>query len=85
MRAAIFALREQTPAYLLVAVPVAAPEVCANLKQYADEIICAFKPESLVSVGYWYEDFSQVSDDDVRQFLHQAHQLVIKNTSKSEG
>ena len=69
MRAAVAALREDEPARIVVAVPVAAPETCDAFRSIADEIICAETPEPFQAVGMWYEDFSQTTDDDVRDLL----------------
>jgi putative phosphoribosyl transferase len=72
MRAAVAALRQQHPARLAVAVPTAAPETCDELRAETDEVVCAITPEPFYSVGLWYEDFSQTTDDEVRELLAQA-------------
>lgn len=72
MRAAVLALRRSSPAFILVAVPIAAPEVCADLHGVADDVVCALTPRGLSSVGEWYEDFAQTSDDEVRALLRTA-------------
>lgn len=69
MRAAIATLRLRQPRSIVVAVPVGAPDVCRAIGRLADEAICALTPDSLYAVGQWYDDFSQVSDDDVRTIL----------------
>ncbi len=69
MRAAIAALRKQHPAHIIVAVPVAAPVVRDEFKAEVDEIVCASTPEPFFGVGYWYEDFSQTSDEEVHDLL----------------
>jgi putative phosphoribosyl transferase len=74
MRAAVKALRQYRPQRIVVAVPVAPPEAVAELEQEADEVICLLTPASLFGVGYWYEDFSQTSDDEVRALLRAARQ-----------
>jgi putative phosphoribosyl transferase len=74
MRAAVLALREQEAAEVVVAVPVAAPEVCARFEEEVDEIVCALTPERMYAVGAWYEDFSQTSDDEVRELLRRARE-----------
>ena len=73
MRAAVQALRKQKPLSIIVAVPAAAPEACEELGEEADDIICAITPDPFFSVGSWYEDFSQTTDDEVRQLLNIAH------------
>jgi putative phosphoribosyl transferase len=72
MRAAVAALRRQQPARIVVAVPVGASETCAELQQEADELICAQTPEPFYAVGLWYENFSQTTDDEVRDLLEEA-------------
>jgi putative phosphoribosyl transferase len=72
MRAAAAALRQQQPARLIIAVPIAAPSTCEELRDEADEIICAVTPEPFYAVGYWYEDFSPTSDEEVRDLLQRA-------------
>jgi predicted phosphoribosyltransferase len=72
MRAAVAALRQQGPARIVVAVPIGAPETCAKLRDEADEAVCARTPEPFYAVGLWYEDFSQTSDDEVRELLDRA-------------
>jgi len=74
MRAASEALRRQHPARIVVAVPVAAPSTCEEFSAEVDEIVCAQTPEPFYGVGYWYEDFSQTSDQEVHDLLAQAEQ-----------
>src|SRR5215217_6417607 len=69
MRAAASALRQQAPARIVVAVPVSAPQTCDEYRMGVDEIICAATPERFYGVGRWYRDFSQTSDDEVRELL----------------
>ncbi len=70
MRAAARAIRAQAPARLIIAVPLAAEHTCESLAPEADEIVCAATPEPFFAVGLWYEDFSETSDDEVRDLLH---------------
>ena len=72
MTAAVHALRAQEPARIVVAVPVAPPDVCASLDALADEVVCLGTPQSLRAVSQCYEDFSQTSDDEVRALLARA-------------
>ena len=69
MRAAVRALRALDPAHIVVAVPVGARETCEEFEEEADEAICAREPEPFHAVGAWYDDFSQTTDDEVRQLL----------------
>jgi predicted phosphoribosyltransferase len=75
MRAAVAALRQQEPARIVVAVPVSATQTCDEYRMGVDEIICAKTPEPFIGVGMWYRDFSQTSDEEVRQILAQAEKL----------
>ena len=72
MRAAAAALRQQNPTRIIVAVPVSAPQTCDEYRMGVDEIICARTPEPFFGVGMWYEDFSQTTDDEVRDLLGKA-------------
>lgn len=72
MRAAAAALKQRNVAKIVVAVPVAAPETCAELKNEVDDIVCAFTPENFHGVGQFYHDFSQTSDEEVRALLADA-------------
>jgi predicted phosphoribosyltransferase len=69
MRAAAAALRRQHPARIVVAVPTASPDTCEALKAEADDVICAMTPEPFFAVGHWYEDFTQTTDNEVRELL----------------
>lgn len=69
MRAAIAALRRRGPTKIVVAVPVGAVETCAELRSFADEVICLQTPVPFHAVGLWYQDFTQTSDDEVRELL----------------
>src|SRR5215208_6985896 len=72
MRAAAAALRQQQPARIVAAVPVSAPQTCDEYRMGVDEIICAVTPEPFQAVGLWYKDFSQTTDEEVRDLLARA-------------
>ncbi|HLV99957.1 MAG TPA: phosphoribosyltransferase family protein [Ktedonobacterales bacterium] len=74
MRVAITALRAQQPAWIVVVVPVAPPSVCQALRAIADEVVCLLTPEPFLGVGRWYDDFSPVTDEEVRWLLERATQ-----------
>jgi putative phosphoribosyl transferase len=74
MRAAVKALRQRGAAKIVVAVPVGPPDTCREFEDRADEVICASVPEFFQAVGQYYEDFSQISDDEVRELLARAAQ-----------
>jgi predicted phosphoribosyltransferase len=69
MRAAVMALRQLQPARIVVAVPTASSETCEELRPEVDDIVCATTPEPFLAVGHSYEDFSQTTDDEVRDLL----------------
>ena len=72
MHAAVTALRQQHPARIVVAVPTAAPSTCAQFRHEVDEIVCAITPDPFEAVGRWYKDFTQTTDDQVRDLLRKA-------------
>ena len=69
MRAAVAALRQQGPARIVIAVPVAAPSTCQELRHEVDEIVCFATPEPFMAVGRFYDDFAQTTDEEVRELL----------------
>jgi predicted phosphoribosyltransferase len=72
MRAAVAALREENPAKIVVAVPVASPSTCESFRvgeSAADDVVCLHTPEPFHAVGLWYEDFAQTTDAEVRRLL----------------
>ena len=78
MRAAVAALREAEVARVVVAVPVGAAQTCRELEAEVDETICALAPEWFEAVGHYYADFSQTSDDEVRELLSRARQALVR-------
>ncbi len=72
MRVALRAVRRRTPAHLVLAAPVAAPETLAALAQDADEAVCVATPAGLASIGQYYTDFHQLSDEEVIRLLADA-------------
>jgi predicted phosphoribosyltransferase len=76
MFAAILALRELDPARIVVAVPVAPADTCREVREQADELICLDTPEPFFSVGQFYRDFSQTTDEEVRSLLRAAEQWI---------
>jgi predicted phosphoribosyltransferase len=69
MRAAVAAVRQQRPAKIVVAVPVAAASTCEEFKLEVDRLVCGLTPEPFHGVGEWFEDFSQTTDEEVRDLL----------------
>jgi predicted phosphoribosyltransferase len=76
MRAAVRALRKLDPARIVVAVPTGAPSTCREFDALADETICLTTPEPFYGVGAWYDDFSQTTDEEVRELLEMAEEKV---------
>jgi predicted phosphoribosyltransferase len=74
MRVAIKALRPQGPEEIVVAVPLGAPETCAEFEAIVDDVVCVATPEPFLGIGAWYDDFPQMTDDEVRALLDAARQ-----------
>jgi len=72
MRAAIEGLRQMKPARVVVAVPVAPLDTCNQLRSKVDELICPYQPETFYAIGQFYDDFRQVSDEEVTELLRRA-------------
>jgi putative phosphoribosyl transferase len=72
IRAAIRAIRQMNPARIVIATPVAPASACNRLRSEVDELVCAETPEYFYGVGQFYEDFSQVSDEEVKELLDRA-------------
>jgi putative phosphoribosyl transferase len=70
MKVAISTIRSEEIKRLVVAIPVASPEIAKELFVLADEFICLEAPYGFISVGSYYQNFDQVSDDDVIDILH---------------
>lgn len=77
MRAAIEALRQLKPARIVVAVPVAPFSTCRRLKTEVDELVCVHMPEAFYAIGQFYDDFSQVADEEVTDLIHRAAQRAV--------
>jgi len=69
--AALRALRHRHPRRLVLAVPVCAPDSAARLQDEADDVVCLHAPHAFYGVGQWYEDFSQVGDEEVVSVLEE--------------
>jgi putative phosphoribosyl transferase len=70
--AAVTGIRRQRAARVVVAVPVAPASGCSAIRMEADELITVAEPEMFLAVSQWYQDFSQVSDEDVQRLLESA-------------
>ncbi len=69
MRAALTAIQQQQPRELIAAVPVGARDSREMLERLADSVLCLYTPASLGAVGRWYDEFPQVTDEEVQQIL----------------
>lgn len=72
MIAALRSVREQRPAKLIAAVAVLLPATLRRLKKYADEVVYLDAPKDFFAVGQYFEDFSQVTDEQVVAILESA-------------
>ncbi len=73
MHAAIVALRQLKPRAIIAAIPVASREAVRMFHTVADDCVAVIRPEPFYGVGIWYEDFSEVSDNEVHALLAGAH------------
>jgi predicted phosphoribosyltransferase len=80
MRAAVKALRQRGAVNIVVAVPVGPQDTCREFEDVADEVVCASAPEFFQAVGQYYDDFSQTSDQEVRDLLARA----VKESDQGE-
>ena len=68
-RAALAAVRPRDPAYLVFAAPICAGDSASGLRTLADAVLCVRIPDELYAVGLWYDDFTQVPDEEVERLL----------------
>lgn len=85
MRAAVAAVRQQQPARIVIAVPAAASSTCEEFAAEVDELVCVIRPEEFFAVGFWYENFSQTTDEEVRDLLQQAMHEQLGTPQKQPG
>jgi putative phosphoribosyl transferase len=79
MRAAVAAIREQEPARVVVAVPLAPPETVEELAREVDDLVCVLSPHPFYAVGLGYESFPQTSDEEVQQLLERADRRSLSH------
>lgn len=75
--AAVLAVRHRRPAGVVLAIPVCAPDTRDRLKPLVDDIVCLFAPPNFRAVGIWYQNFDQLTDEDVIALLTRARQLAL--------
>ena len=85
MRSAVVALRRQAPRRIVVAVPIAAPSTCEEFQDEMDEVVCARTREPFYAVGFWYKDFSQTTDDEVRALLSGQRPSPLRHSAVGAG
>jgi putative phosphoribosyl transferase len=76
IRAAIEGVRKRGARRVILAAPVASPEVVAVVRPLVDGLVCPFQPRDLFAIGAWYEDFRQVPDAEVRRLLGLAREAA---------
>ncbi|MEW6735218.1 MAG: phosphoribosyltransferase [Acidobacteriota bacterium] len=81
MRAAVQALKQANPAKIVIAVPVAPSSTCEGFKTEVDEIICLETPEPFQAIGLWYRNFSQTTDEEVKELLERAAQRTERKAA----
>jgi putative phosphoribosyl transferase len=84
MSAAVQSLRDQSPAQVIVAVPVGSADTCAMLARLADDVVCAQVPPDFRAVSLWYDHFPQTSDREVRDLLDRASGVSKDRTEVSQ-
>ncbi len=80
MGAAVMWLRSQHPRQIVVAVPIASQEAYQSLKPHVDRLVCLSMPKPLYAIGLWYDNFDQVSDEEVCELLDKQPPLVFPAT-----
>lgn len=83
MRAAVQALKQLNPARIIVAVPVAAPDAYGQIAGEVDEMVCVATPEPFFGVGYWYDNFPQLTDREVCRILQMATVKYAESRQRS--
>jgi putative phosphoribosyl transferase len=80
MLAAVAALRQLHAARIIVGAPVIAGSTYYRIRQAADDVAAVIVPEEFHSVGEWYVDFSQTSDDEIHRLMAQGIQRQFANS-----
>ena len=71
MIAALQTVKTQKPREVIVAVPVASPDRLAEVRRWCDDVVCLLTPEEFWAIGQFYEDFTQVEDEEVIELLRE--------------
>ena len=83
IKAALYTIKQQQPKAIVVAVPVAPPDVSKVLQEEVEEFVCLLTPEWLSSISLWYENFSQTSDEEVRYLLAKSSEELTPSSKAS--
>ncbi len=78
VRAALRGVRRQKPKRVVLAIPVAPPETIESLRSEADEIVCLEMPADFMSVGQFYRDFHQCTDEEVKAILQRQPDAAVQ-------
>jgi len=81
MEVAIMAVRRMKPARIVVATPVAPVSTCNRLRREVDDVVCVQRPVSFFAIGEFYEDFSQVSDEEVKELVRRETRGPLKGAA----
>jgi len=84
MLAGVRALRQMSPARIVLAVPHAPPDTCEMLSREVDELVCLEMPEPYIAVGRWYEEFPQLEDAQVTELLEDAREAQQRRTTTAK-
>lgn len=76
MQAAIASLKPHQPKEIIVAVPIASPDVCRKIQAEVNQVICLLQPKSLDAIGRWYLNFTQTTDQEVKDCLAESAQQL---------
>ncbi len=83
MQTALRSIRLHGPERLVLAVPVAPSSTCRTIARDVDEAVCLMTPEPFYSIGQWYADFSQTSDEEVVELLQEAAHFGSAGSARS--
>lgn len=83
LRAAVVALRQQEPSGIILALPIAAQEICAEMEKEVEQMICLENEEPQYAVGLYYRHFPEVTDEEVCELLRQSAGDLRQSSKKS--
>lgn len=76
MLAACRTLQTKGPRRIIAAVPVGSQQACEQVRALVDEMVCLVTPEPFTAIGIWYDDFSQTTDEQVRELLERSSRNI---------